>query len=62
MNVDWQRQFGVHSLYSMLLYTYTYDNANGINNTFYRQNAGWYTPVSYTHLDVYKRQGIWNWH
>ena len=43
MNVDWQRQFGVHSLYSMLLYTYKYDNAKGINNTFYRQNAGWYT-------------------
>lgn len=43
MNVDWQRQFGAHSLYSMLLYTYKYDNAKGINNTFYRQNAGWYT-------------------
>ena len=37
MNVDWQRQFGVHSLYSMLLYTYKYDNAKGINNTC------WYT-------------------
>ena len=47
MNVDWQRQFGVHSLYSMLLYTYKYDNAKGINNTFYRQNAGWYTHYGY---------------
>ena len=47
MNVDWQRQFGVHSLYSMLLYTYTYDNAKGINNTFYRQNAGWYTHYGF---------------
>lgn len=47
MNVDWQRQFGVHSLYSMLLYTYKYDNATGINNTFYRQNAGWYTHYGF---------------
>ena len=47
MNLDWQRQFGVHSLYSMLLYTYKYDNAKGINNTFYRQNAGWYTHYGF---------------
>ena len=47
MNVDWQRQCGVHSLYSMLLYTYKYDNAKGINNTFYRQNAGWYTHYGF---------------
>lgn len=47
MNVDWQRQFGVHCLYSMLLYTYKYDNAKGINNTFYRQNAGWYTHYGF---------------
>lgn len=47
MNIDWQRQFGVHSLYSMLLYTYKYDNAKGINNTFYRQNAGWYTHYGF---------------
>lgn len=47
MNVDWQRQFGVHSLYSMLLYTYKYDNAKGINNTFYRQNAGYYTHYGF---------------
>lgn len=47
MNVDWQRHFGVHSLYSMLLYTYKYDNAKGINNTFYRQNAGWYTHYGF---------------
>ena len=51
MNVDWQRQFGVHSLYSMLLYTYKYDNAKGINNTFYRQNAGWYTHYGFKNRD-----------
>lgn len=47
MNVDWQRQFGVHSLVFQLLYTYKYDNAKGINNTFYRQNAGWYTHYGF---------------
>ena len=47
MNVDWQRQIGVHSLYYKLLYTYKYDNAKGINNTFYRQNAGWYTHYGF---------------
>lgn len=47
LNVDWQRQFGAHSLYSMLLYSYKYDNAKGINNTFYRQNAGWYTHYGF---------------
>lgn len=47
MNVDWQRQFGDHSIYSMLLYTYKYDNAKGNNNTFYRQNAGWYTHYGF---------------
>ena len=47
MNVDWQRQFGVHSLYSMVLFTYKYDNAKGINKTFYRQNAGWYTHYGF---------------
>ena len=26
MNVDWARQFGKHDLYSMLLYTYKFDN------------------------------------
>lgn len=47
MNVDWQRQFGVHSLYSMLLYTYNMIMLKGINNTFYRQNAGWYTHYGF---------------
>ena len=47
MNIDWQRQFGAHNLYSMLLYSYKYDNAKGINNTFYRQNVGWYTHYGF---------------
>ena len=47
MNINWQRQFGAHNLYSMLLYSYKYDNAKGINNTFYRQNVGWYTHYGF---------------
>lgn len=47
MNVDWQRQLGDHDIYSMLLYTYKYDNKNGINTTFFRQNAGWYSHYGF---------------
>lgn len=46
-NVDWQRQFGVHDIYSMLLYTYKYDNKNGTNTTFFHQSAGWYTHYGF---------------
>lgn len=46
-NVDYQRQFGVHNLYTMLMYTYKYDNAKGINRTYYRQNVAWYTHYGY---------------
>lgn len=46
-NVDWNRSFGKHDLYSMLLYTYKYDNKNGTNVTLYTQSAGWYTHYGY---------------
>lgn len=46
-NVDWSRRFGKHDLYSMLLYTYKYDNKNGTNVTLYTQSAGWYTHYGY---------------
>ncbi|NDV57363.1 SusC/RagA family TonB-linked outer membrane protein [Bacteroides sp. 519] len=46
-NIDWARRFGNHDLYSMLLYTYKYDNKNGINNTWYTQSASWYTHYGY---------------
>ena len=46
-NLDYNRTFGDHSLYTMLMYSYKYDNAKGINNTFYRQNAAWYTHYGY---------------
>lgn len=46
-NVDWKRSFGLHDVYSMLLYTYKYDNMNGTNNTLYTQNAGWYSHYGY---------------
>lgn len=47
LNLDWKRRFGKHDIYSMLLYTYKYDNRNGINNTFYTQSAGWYSHYGY---------------
>jgi TonB-linked SusC/RagA family outer membrane protein len=46
-NVDYQRLFGAHSLYAMLMYSYKYDNAKGINNTFYHQNVALYTHYGY---------------
>ena len=46
-NVDWTRRFGKHELYSMLMYTYKYDNTNGVNVTWYTQNAAWYTHYGY---------------
>ena len=46
-NVDYQRQLGAHNLYTMLMYSYKYDNAKGVNNTFYQQNAAWYTHYGF---------------
>lgn len=46
-NIDWQRKFGAHDIYSMLLYTYKYDNKNGTNTTLYHQSAGWYTHYGF---------------
>ena len=46
-NVDWDQHFGKHDLYSMLLYTYKYDDRNGTNVTLYTQNAGWYTHYGF---------------
>lgn len=47
VNVDWNRRFGKHDLYSMLLYSYKYDDRNGTNVTLYTQNVGWYTHYGY---------------
>lgn len=47
MNVDWKRRFDKHDLYSMLLYTYKFDDRNGTNVTLYTQSAGWYTHYGY---------------
>lgn len=46
-HVDWARRFDKHSVSSMLLYTYKYDNMNGVNNTLYTQSASWYTHYGY---------------
>ena len=42
-NVDWNRQFGDHKIYSTLMYTYKYDNNVNINSTLYHCNWSWYT-------------------
>lgn len=41
-NLDYQRLLGIHRLYAMLMYSYKYDNAKGINNTFYHENVALY--------------------
>ena len=46
-HVDLARRFDKHSVSSMLLYTYKYDNMNGVNNTLYTQSASWYTHYGY---------------
>lgn len=45
--LDWNRQFGKHSIYTALLYTYKYDNKNGTNNTWFTQNLAWYSHYGY---------------
>ncbi len=47
LNVDWTRRFGLHDIYTMLLYTYKFDDRNGTNVTQYTQNLGWYTHYGY---------------
>lgn len=42
-NVDWNRQFGDHKIYTTLMYTYKYDNNVNINSTLYHCNWSWYT-------------------
>jgi TonB-linked SusC/RagA family outer membrane protein len=46
-NMDYQRQWGNHNLYTMLMYTYKYDNAKETNRTYYSQNGAWYTHYGY---------------
>lgn len=42
-NVDWNRQFGDHKIYTSLLYSYKYDNNININSTLYHCDWSWYT-------------------
>ena len=46
-NVDWQRQFGDHKVYTTLMYTYKYDNNVNINSTLYHCNWSWYTHYGF---------------
>ena len=45
LNVDWSRRFGKHDIYTMLLYTYKFDEATGV--PLYTQNVGWYSHYGY---------------
>lgn len=45
MNVDWNRSFGLHDIYTMLLYTYKFNEATNV--PLYTQSAGWYTHYGY---------------
>ena len=46
-NVDWQRRFGDHDIYTTLMYTYKYDNNVNINSTLYHSNVSWYTHYGF---------------
>lgn len=45
MNVDWKRRFGKHDIYTMLLYTYKFDEST--SSPLYTQSTGWYTHYGY---------------
>lgn len=47
VGVNYQRDFGKHSLYSQLKWDYEYEDPNGVNNTVYRQNVSWWTHYGY---------------
>lgn len=46
-SADYTRQMGRHQVYTMLMYSYKYDNAKGTNRTLYTQNVAWYTHYGY---------------
>lgn len=46
-NVDWNRQFAGHKLYTTLMYHYKYDNNININSTLYHMDWSWYTHYGY---------------
>ncbi|MCD7937930.1 MAG: SusC/RagA family TonB-linked outer membrane protein [Tannerellaceae bacterium] len=46
-NVDYDRTFGDHKLYTSVIYSYENRVKDGTNNTFYRQNVSSYTHYAY---------------
>lgn len=46
-NVDWNRTFGDHKIYTTLMYTYKYNNNLNINSTLYNCNWSWYTHYGF---------------
>ena len=47
LGLNYDRTFGLHSIYSQLKWDYEYEDPNGINNTIYRQNFSWFTHYGY---------------
>nr|WP_320056959.1 SusC/RagA family TonB-linked outer membrane protein [uncultured Bacteroides sp.] len=46
-SLDYNRAFGLHSIYSQLKWDYEYRNTKGLNHVWYRQNASFYTHYGY---------------
>lgn len=46
-NVDYQRTFGKHNLFSSFIYSYENKVWNNVNRTWYRQNVALYTHYGY---------------
>jgi TonB-linked SusC/RagA family outer membrane protein len=40
---NYKNTFGIHSVYSQLKWDYEYQETNGLNNEFFRQDVSWYT-------------------
>lgn len=46
-NINYNRSFGKHDLYSQLKWEYEYRDSYGLNTTIYRQNVSWYTHYGF---------------
>ena len=46
-SLDYNRNFGLNSIYSQLKWDYEYRNTKGLNHTWYRQNISLYTHYGY---------------
>ena len=47
VGVNYDRTFGKHAVYSELKYDYDYNEYEGSNNTYYRQDISWWTHYAF---------------